>query len=143
MHEWALAEAVIEAVRAGSADARGSSASVSAVTVRFGELQNIDPESFTTGLRELTIGTELENTSFELEVQAARLGCRVCDGEWTLREVSLSEDEREAIHFIPEVVHTFAVCPDCGSRDFAVLEGRGVEILEISYEPDSRTGGIS
>jgi hydrogenase nickel incorporation protein HypA/HybF len=116
---------------------------VSAVTVRFGELQNIDPESFTAGLQELTIGTQLENTSFKLELQDARLGCRICNGEWTLSEVSLSEDEREAIHFVPEVVHTFAVCPNCGSRDFAVLQGRGVEILEISYETDPRAGGVS
>jgi hydrogenase nickel incorporation protein HypA/HybF len=43
----------------------------------------------------------------------------------------VSEDTAEAIHFVPEVAHTYIKCPSCGSPDFEIVEGRGVWLENI------------
>ena len=43
------------------------------------------------------------------------LKCRVCGYEWSFDVGRLSEDVREALHFIPEVIHSYTKCPRCGS----------------------------
>ena len=43
----------------------------------------------------------------------------------------MTEETREAIHFLPEAAHAFVRCPSCGSPDFAVSKGRGVSIKSI------------
>ena len=46
----------------------------------------------------------------------------------------LSEDESEAIRFIPEVTFVHTRCPKCGSPDFEITTGRGVSIAQIKGE---------
>jgi len=47
------------------------------------------------------------------------------------KKKELNEDASEAIHFIPEIAHTYIKCPKCRSPDFEVLQGRGVWLESI------------
>ena len=138
MHEWALAEAVVEAVLA-QARSRPER-NVRRVSVVFGELQSIDSEVFATGLEELCRNSELSGAEFALSTREAQLRCRACGEEWFLSQSQISEEERESIHFLPEVVHAFVACPQCGSRDFEVQEGRGVTVESIEYDGGEDSG---
>ena len=70
-----------------------------------------------------------------IESDPALFGCNFCKKEWALEEQEgLSEDQREAIHFLPEAAHVFIRCPGCGSPDFRVIKGRGVSIASIILE---------
>ena len=56
--------------------------------------------------------------------------------EWLFGEAikGLSEEQSEAIHFIPEVAHVYIRCPECESPDFEFVKGRGVWIESIEGE---------
>lgn len=128
VHEWALAEAIADYVFRSGFPARKVR-----VTVRLGELQAVDEEILEFALREI-----MKSEGIECEVVLKRedcvLRCRKCGHEWLLKEVGLGEEVREAIHFVPEVVHSYLKCPRCGSRDFEVIRGRGVWVEEVSWE---------
>ncbi|MGC9443667.1 MAG: hydrogenase nickel incorporation protein HypA [Candidatus Methanospirareceae archaeon] len=131
MHEWALAEAVIEAA---VADARKEGMTeITEITVRIGELQQIELDPFTFALDEITKmhGKLLQNAQVKLEDEPAIFTCRVCGTEWRYQKASLNEAEGEAIHFAPEVAHAYMRCPSCKSPDFEVVQGRGVTIQRI------------
>ncbi len=129
MHEWALAESIVlgiaEYVRSVGGNAAGR------VVVSLGELQAIDREIFEFALNELVRESPIKIGKIELVNEEARFKCRSCGYVWSLKDVNLGEDVREAIHFVPEVVHTFLECPKCGSRDYEVISGRGVKIISV------------
>jgi hydrogenase nickel incorporation protein HypA/HybF len=130
MHEFALAEAVV-ATALEAADHRGI-ATIRRLEVHVGELQRIRKETFEFALREVLPSNEprLAGAHIDLVIDPARFRCRACDRGFGLNETEPpgSEDEAEAIHFVPELAHSFLRCPGCRSPDFEVLEGRGVTI---------------
>jgi hydrogenase nickel incorporation protein HypA/HybF len=127
MHEWALAEATVEAVRREAAGRR-----VLAIRLAFGELQQVDRDIFAAALADLAPAAGIDAAAFEVAVEPARFACRACAATWALAAVpALSEDDREAIHLLPEAAHAFLRCPRCGSVDFDVVAGRGVTIAAI------------
>jgi len=149
MHEWALAEGVIEtALRV--AEERGIDR-VRAVRVRMGRLQQIDPDIFAFALGELVKGQppRIRDAAFEFEHEPAAFECRRCGTKWTLDAApefsgeapeALDEEEKEAIHFVPELAHVYLRCPSCGSPDFQVAAGRGVWLAAVEGSRAS-TGG--
>jgi hydrogenase nickel incorporation protein HypA/HybF len=136
VHELALAEAVIATALDVARD-EGISA-ISRLTVRVGELQQIERETFEFALREIVPASEprIASAAIAVETEPARLRCRPCGHEFGLDAATGpgSDDESEAIHFIPELAHGFLRCPRCHSPDFEVLEGRGVAIARIEGE---------
>ncbi len=133
MHEWALAEAV--AVAAAEVAEQEGIASAHSLEVHVGELQQIDLEAFEFGLRLICQETErLTEVVPRLVIDPARLACRRCGHQWLLADslTALSEDEREAVHFLPEAAHAYLGCPACSSPDFETVAGRGVSIAGIS-----------
>ena len=137
MHEMALAEAVITTALQ-TAEKEGL-ARIEKIAVRIGELQQIKKDTFEFCLKEIIPASEprLESTVITLEIQPARFRCRPCGHTFTLAETSgpsLGHDESEAIHFIPELAHSFLRCPGCSSPDFEVEQGRGVSIDYIDGE---------
>ncbi len=137
MHEWALAESVLEAVSqaARKRGEAGETERLVSATILFGELQQIDEAIFTEGLRSLSADYGISADLFAIEHEPAGFRCNVCGTSWTLREIGgLSEDELEAIHFLPETAQLFMNCPGCGDNDFAVETGRGISISEIRTE---------
>jgi hydrogenase nickel incorporation protein HypA/HybF len=131
MHEWALAEAVLEA----AASAAGPGSRLRSVTVRIGELQSIDREIFSFALAESARDGALAGASFIMETEPASFRCRGCGRGWLLAEAGADgEQTREAIHFLPESAHAFLRCPSCGGPDFTVETGRGVTIASVELE---------
>ncbi|AFH42263.1 hydrogenase maturation nickel metallochaperone HypA [Fervidicoccus fontis] len=123
MHEIAIAQGIIEAIKEKAFHEK-----ISEVKVLFGELQNIDINIV---MNYVTMTLESLNIKVKLsyEIREARFKCNKCGYEWSLSDVSLSEDEREMIHFMPEAVHTVVSCPNCKSSDFEVLDGKNVMML--------------
>jgi hydrogenase nickel incorporation protein HypA/HybF len=145
MHEWALAEAVLESVLGqlkreadergyGGRSAEATPLRVSKVTLLFGELQSIDSEIFFEGLKNLAESYPFEADIFEIETEKALFRCRSCGTAWPLD--SVEEEAGEAIHFVPEMAHVFLRCPSCGSPDFILAAGRGVTIKSIVLEAE-------
>lgn len=133
MHEWALAEAVIAATIEESR--KGGLEEVTEIKLRIGELQQLDLEIFKFALDELAKSyngsPSLKNVKIEIEPEKAIFKCRVCGTEWDFGDVGLNQEEYEAVHFAPEVAHTYIRCPSCKSPDFEVIQGRGVLIHAI------------
>jgi len=134
MHEWALAEGVIQtAMRI--AEEQGLE-KITEIVVRIGELQQIEHEILQFGLEQLRTPL-MKEAKFTLETIPGKLKCRICDEEWAFNPKGVAEDESEAIHFVPEVAHVYISCPNCDSPDFQILEGRGVLLASIKgVKPD-------
>jgi hydrogenase nickel incorporation protein HypA/HybF len=133
MHEWALAEAVLDSLQQHLESYPNHS--VTGVRVSVGELQHVDVEVFEEGLRQLADRYPLDPEAVHVAVTPARFHCNRCSKEWDLSAArQLTEDEEESIHFVPEAVHVYSRCPICGSVDFQVLQGRGVTIDAIDLE---------
>ena len=136
MHEFALAEAVITT----SLDAaeKEKLARITRIAVHVGELQSIRKETFEYALTEIMPKTEprLSDTEISVVIIPARFRCRACGHTFDLKETGGPKDaeEKEAIHFVPELAHAFLRCPECDSPDFEVVEGRGVSIDSIEGE---------
>jgi len=129
MHEWALAEAVISTV-SQLAEKEGLN-EVTEVKLKVGELQQIELDVLKFALSQLKTSKLLKNARFDIETVKAELKCRVCGYKWIFRKEKIDEDVAEAIHFIPEMAHTYIKCPNCGSPDFEIVRGRGVWLESV------------
>jgi hydrogenase nickel incorporation protein HypA/HybF len=128
MHEWALAEAVIAA--ASQIAEKEGLKEVKTVRIKIGEMQQIEMDIFDFALSQLK-PAKFKRARFELETEKAELKCRACGHEWPFSKNKLDADSAEAVHFIPEVAHTYIKCPKCGSPDFEITRGRGVWLETI------------
>jgi hydrogenase nickel incorporation protein HypA/HybF len=128
MHEWALAEAVISAA-SETAETEGLK-QVTEVKIKVGELQQIEQDVLEFALSQLKTA-RFKNAKFTIEKVKAKLKCRVCGFQWVFSKEELDRNTAEAIHFVPEIAHTYVKCPKCGSPDFEILEGRGVWLESI------------
>jgi hydrogenase nickel incorporation protein HypA/HybF len=128
MHEWALAEAIIAA--ASEIAEKEGLKEVKEIEVRVGELQQIELDILEFALSQLK-PAKFKNVNFSIEIVKAELKCRVCSHEWFFRKEELDKNTSEAIHFVPEIAHTYIKCPKCGSPDFEILQGRGVWLESI------------
>jgi len=129
MHEWALAEAVLASTRQIAEQEHLTS--VSEVTVRVGELQDVDRPILRFALKQLSEDGFFNRTKFRILKAKSKLKCRVCSTTWNYTAKNLDKSFAEAIHFIPEVAHTYIKCPKCGSPDFEIASGRGVWLEDI------------
>lgn len=103
---------------------------VTEVTVKIGELQQIDREILEFALDQQRTPI-MRNARLVLKSVPAKLRCRVCGAEWLFNPDALDEDVSEAIHFVPEMAHVYMKCKRCGSPDFEIIEGRGVWLESI------------
>ncbi len=131
VHEWALAEAIAEYLD-NMAREKGTRV-IEKVEIRLGMLQGIDRDVLDYALKEI-----LKERGFTVHNIVYRnvellLRCRRCGYQWSVSMDEVDEAVREAIHFVPETVYSFFKCPRCGSRDFEIVSGRGVEIGEITW----------
>jgi hydrogenase nickel incorporation protein HypA/HybF len=128
MHEWALAEAVIAAAQ--QITEKEKLKEIKEVTVKVGELQQIEKEILLFAVSQLKPPI-FRDTKFHLIKAKATLKCRACGTTWVFNKKKLSVDAAEAIHFVPEVAHTYIKCPKCGSPDFEIIKGRGIWLENI------------
>jgi hydrogenase nickel incorporation protein HypA/HybF len=134
MHEWALAESVASSVAGFSRKKKLSR--VSEIEVGLGEMQDIDRETFRFAFSELVKKQPLlKNSRLRMREEKTRLRCLSCGNEWTFSfRKKLSHDQRESIHFVPEISQAYIKCPKCGSRDFEITAGRGIRIKSVKGE---------
>jgi hydrogenase nickel incorporation protein HypA/HybF len=134
MHEWALAEAVVATAKRAAHEKKLRR--ITAITVKLGELQQIEREIFSFALEQILSQEDalLRHAKVILETERAKFRCRVCNFEWAFEEQNLSSEVAEAIHFIPEIAHTYMRCPRCHSPDFEVIAGRGVWVAALQGE---------
>jgi len=128
MHEWALAEAIITA--ASQVAEREGVKEIIEVKIKVGELQQVALDILEFALSQLKTA-KLKKATFDIETAKARLKCRVCGHQWFFSREKLDEKTAEAIHFVPEIAHTYIKCPKCRSPDFEIVEGRGVWLESI------------
>lgn len=132
MHELALADSVVKAALKAAADA--GMVRIERIVVRVGELQQIERDLFEFSLTNVIPAQDprLSDTVFDVLEEKVRFKCRSCGHEYGRADVDVdAEDEREAIHFIPELSHAFARCPQCGSPDFDITQGRGIILARV------------
>lgn len=136
MHEWALAEGVLETAR-DVAEREGFS-KVTEIVVRIGELQQIRESTFRSSVAAVlpAMPEAIQGAALVIEIEPVAFRCRVCEHEYAKAEAAgeLGADEWEAIHFVPELAKSYLRCPNCGSPDFVVTRGRGVQIDRIEGE---------
>ena len=99
MHELAIAESVVEAVRARTDDRQ-----VTVVRLRVGRLSGVLPDALTFAFELATDGTPLAGAALELEQPGGAGHCRTCGLDFELADLIL-------------------LCP-CGSADVEVVAGR-------------------
>ncbi|MEW6012768.1 MAG: hydrogenase nickel incorporation protein HypA [Elusimicrobiales bacterium] len=122
MHEWALAESVIKTVNEKK-EFVGKK-----VIVYMGELQAIDMEVFKFAMEEISKQNK-KKIDFKIVIEESKFKCNSCGKDFSMSEVKKkSEEEKENIHFIPEMVKAFVKCPKCKSIDFEIIKGRGVSL---------------
>ncbi len=136
MHEWALAESIL--VAAVEAAEKEKLKTITEIKIGIGELQQIEQDVFEFALEEIikTQDEQLKNVKIIIDTIKSTLQCQSCEHIWKFSDMKkkLSEDEGEAIHFIPEVAFVHMRCPKCGSPDFEIKKGRGVSITAITGE---------
>ncbi|MCW4004344.1 MAG: hydrogenase nickel incorporation protein HypA [Candidatus Bathyarchaeota archaeon] len=128
MHEWALAEAILASARQ-VAD-KEKLKEVTVVTIRVGELQQVEPPILRFVLSQMKGGV-FKNAKFRILKAKSTLKCRVCGTQWQVSLKKFDKAIAEAIHFVPEVAHTYIKCPKCGSPDFEIVSGRGLWLEDI------------
>jgi hydrogenase nickel incorporation protein HypA/HybF len=126
VHEWSLAEAVARYISENYRDKK-----IVEIHLGLGELQNIDEEIFSFALKEILRSEGYNNFDLVIRRVPISLRCRSCGFSWSISKEDLSEELAEIIHFLPEAIHSYMRCPKCGSRDFAIISGRGVYIEKI------------
>ena len=128
MHEWALAEAVLASAR--QIAEQNNLKTVTEVTIRVGALQQVEPPILRFALSQMKEGI-FKNAKFRILRAKSTLKCRVCANTWEFSRKKLDKATSEAIHFIPEVAHSYIKCPKCGSPDFEIVTGRGVWLEDL------------
>ncbi len=143
MHEWSLAEAVIEALT--QVMEQEGARRASEVEIIYGEMMELELDILKFALEELSKGTPLEGSKFTFNEERASFRCNSCGHRWDFRQVHelLPEDlwvsepdggRESPIHFIPDLAQALMVCPNCGSRDFEVESGKGLRINKVILE---------
>ena len=128
MHEWALAEAIISTV--SEVAKKEKLVEIKEVKIKIGELQQIELDIMVFALSQLKT-PHLRDAEFDFKSVQAELRCRNCENQWVFNRDELDSEMAEAIHFVPEIAHTYIKCAKCGSPDFEVIKGRGVWVESI------------
>ena len=128
MHEWALAEAILTSAK--EIAEKEKLKEVTEVTIKVGELQQVESDILRFALSEMKPEI-FRNAKFHILKAKTTLKCRVCETTWQFNLKKLDKNNAEAIHFVPEVAHSYIKCPKCGSPDFEIVSGRGVWLENI------------
>jgi hydrogenase nickel incorporation protein HypA/HybF len=128
MHEWALAEAVI--ATAQQIAEKENLKEIKEVTIKVGELQQVEKDILLFALSQLK-PPKFKTAKFRITRAKSILKCRACNTTWLFSKLKLDKETVEAIHFVPEVAHTYIKCQKCGSPDFEIIEGRGIWLQNV------------
>ena len=133
MHELSLVEGIIEAVQETARDSGGK---VKSFKVRVGELAEFDIRLIRELLVELKRGTQLEQARAVVLRERSRVRCLSCNSEWDFDDLvgPLQRDEREMVHFLPELLSSYSKCPSCSKSYLEIEQGRSVRVAEVELD---------
>ncbi len=134
MHEFTVASGIVDSLREVYL-VKGFK--ITSFKIAIGELSMFDKNILAELVKELLSGTELRNAKFSTIIEEALVKCESCGKSYTFKELvkTLNDEEREMIHFIPELLSSYVKCFSCGSRDLKILCGRGVKVIDIELQP--------
>lgn len=112
MHEFGIAESVLDAVQR-----RAAGRPVEALTVRAGALQRIDQASMDTAFEVVSAGTVAEGARVRLVVVPVHVHCNECG----------QDTESDDPH---------AVCAQCGGTDLDLQGGDELLLESLELAPD-------
>jgi hydrogenase nickel incorporation protein HypA/HybF len=113
MHEFSIASAVVDTAIRHAGERR-----VTVVSVRFGRLRQVVPDSLEFAFGIVSRETVCEGARLEWELVPARLRCAACDREWEVEVAAFR-------------------CPGCRGADVAVLSGEELEVESIEVETEA------
>jgi hydrogenase nickel incorporation protein HypA/HybF len=116
MHEFGLAEAILDAV-----ERRAAGRPVRRARVRAGVLLRVSEPALNQAFATVTAGTVAEGAHLDLVIEPVRLACRPCRRSTTSDEL-------------------LAICPECGGTDIVIEDGDGlvlesIQIAEVTHVP--------
>lgn len=146
MHEWSLAQAIVESVT--EIANRKNSKRVKALEVELGSLAMLDKDIIVEAIKTLSEGTKLEEAEIKVYEEETKFRCKKCEKIWSFSEVKEELEKKWedlkikdeygtqdlSIHYFPELVFTMMNCPSCGSKDFEILGSREVTIKNVVIE---------
>jgi len=145
MHEWSLAEGLIQALIDYAKNENLSK--IGEIDISIGELMNIDVSVFEEALKSIMNVSGLSDTNINIVIERVMFKCKRCNYAWNISEVNDQLRERlgdlgivepegkeSPLHFFPELVSVFVNCPKCGSPDFQVISGNTIKVLKIIGE---------
>jgi len=130
LHELSLVQGIIDAVGETVAEKGGR---VRSVRIGVGELAQFDVRLVRSLLNDLKKGTPLEGARIIVEPEKSKIKCLSCGMIWDFQDLAgaISGDEREIMHFLPELLNSCSRCPNCSRSYFEIEEGRSVRIMEV------------
>jgi Zn finger protein HypA/HybF involved in hydrogenase expression len=130
LHELSLVQGIVDAVQETAKEGKGN---VSSFTIKVGELSQFDIHLIRQLLVDLRKGTPLETAKVFVEQEKCRVRCLGCGKHWDFQQLagSLSKDEKEMVHFLPELLSSCSKCPSCSSSYFDIEAGRSVRVAEV------------
>jgi Zn finger protein HypA/HybF involved in hydrogenase expression len=133
VHELSLVNGILQAVEETAKETGGS---VRSFRVGVGELAQFDLRLVRQLLEDSRRGTPLQDADVTIEVEQSKVRCMSCRREWNFRQLSghMSEEEKEMVHFLPELLNSFARCPSCSRSFFEIEQGRSVRLIEVVFD---------
>ncbi|MCS7137926.1 MAG: hydrogenase/urease maturation nickel metallochaperone HypA [Candidatus Caldarchaeum sp.] len=130
MHEYMVARGVVESLLRYLSE---SGRVVKSFRVVVGELSMLDVEILTKTMKNLLEQSPLKGADFTVEVERAQIVCGLCGKLMSFNEATskLDDEEKEVIHFIPDLIGSYSSCSKCGSMDLRVVAGRWVEVKDV------------
>ena len=133
MHELSLVNGILQAVEETAKETGGT---VKSFKVGVGELAQFDLRLVRQLLEDSRRGTSLQGVEVAIQIDQSKIRCMSCGMEWNFRQLSgqMSGEEKEMVHFLPELLNSFAKCPSCSKSFFEIEEGRSVRLIEVVFD---------
>lgn len=113
MHELSLAQNIITIIREEME--KHQAAVLTSVRLAVGKMSGVVPDSLSFCLELITQNTDLQGVEVLIDVIPIRCACRDCKEEFEISQFT-------------------ATCPQCNSRDIAMISGRELSIVELEVD---------
>ena len=137
MHEWSLANGIIESVI--EEYNKNNAVKIIKIEIEVGEISQIETDTLREALETLKQETVMKDCEIVIEIEKTKLKCKNCGYIWDFEETKeklepVNKNGDNPVHYLPESVAVFINCPHCKSPDLEVIGGRGVKINKIVME---------
>jgi len=133
LHELALVQGIVDAVQETAREKKGK---VTSFKIEVGELSQFDIRLVRQLLADITKGTPLEGAKVIVQREKCRVRCLGCGNRWGFEQLTgtLSEKNKEMVHFLPELISSCSKCPSCSKSYFEIEAGRSVRVAEVTLD---------